>query len=186
MTEGGNNYTGEPGIPEIIKDLADYLKKIVDENDESKYLEAILLNYSFIENILKYTLFLKITSDYALEQSTAGKEPDANTEKYGDQMKLFCKRISFYQAQNIALAKGIIDVDLFERIDKIRTNRNDTVHQIWLYSRRKNARDMRTELDAAIDVTIDLGMISTDLIKKIGIPEICEIDFFFPFRGKKK
>jgi len=186
MTDVNTVYDGEPGIPEIITDIANELKRIVDENDQDKYLEAIVLNYSFIENILKYTIFLKITYNHACDQTRKGKESDENAGKFGDQMKTFCKKIPFFQAQNIALAHGVIDIPLSEKINKIRSDRNDTVHQFWLYSRRKKAMEMRTELDASIDVMIELAMISTDLIKEIGIPEICEIDFFFPSKRKGK
>lgn len=186
MTKVGPVYTGEPGIPEIITDMANDLITILDENIESKYLESIVLNYSFIENILKYTVFLKITYDFARDQVDKKKEPDENSGKFGDHMKSFCQGMSFYQAQNIALAEGLIDLPLCKKINKIRSDRNNTVHQFWLYSRRKNSKDMRTELNATIDVTIELAMISTNLIKEIGIPEICNIDFFFPLQKKRK
>ncbi|MFA4862043.1 hypothetical protein [Methanoregula sp.] len=183
----GEKYEGVLGIPEIIKEMAEDLLQIWNEENESRYLEAILLNYSFIENILKYSLFLKITSDYARDQATTKKKnfDDETHGQFGDRMKSFCSNMTFYQAQNISLAKGLIELPLYEKIDKIRSGRNNIVHELWLYNQRNDAKKMKIELNSAIEVTIDLAETSLNLVKEINIPQLLEIEFFFPRRKEK-
>lgn len=48
---------------EIVNEIGEDIDSILDERKTEQYLEGIVLTYSFIENILKYTVFLKRSWD---------------------------------------------------------------------------------------------------------------------------
>lgn len=73
------------------------------------------------------------------------------------EIRQFCKKLNFYSATRIALAIGRIDYKLYKRVDNIRDERNDLIHQLWIFRHRNNRAVMRKKLEKLALVTSDLG-----------------------------
>jgi len=73
------------------------------------------------------------------------------------EIRQFCKKLNFYSATRTALAIGRIDYKLYKRVDNIRDERNDLIHQLWIFRHRNNRAVMRKKLEKLALVTSDLG-----------------------------
>ena len=87
----------------------------------------------------------------------------------------FCKSLTFFNAQQLALSIAVIDFKLFQRIDEIRAERNKIVHLFWLYEHRGNRLVMRKKLEKLARVANDLVGILNKLTRKIGVDDVYEI-----------
>jgi hypothetical protein len=84
----------------------------------------------------------------------------------------FCEGLSFYQAANLAFASDLIKHDLYSRLDSIRGQRNNVIHQLWLYEHRNDTQVLRTELEKLAKISSELVVIFNRLSKKFGFEEI--------------
>jgi len=153
-------------IMEAINDIADEINTILDHCREEQYLYGVILLYSFIEDLLKWLLFVKLLWDKSIRFL-----PDEEIER----LQQYCKGLSFYNAQQITFAVGVVDWGLFSRIDTIRSERNDFVHQFWLHAHREDPSALRRKLESLAAVANDLVGIFNDLTENIGVNEVFEI-----------
>lgn len=152
-------------IAEAINAVADEVNQILDEKIRERYFEAILLVHSLIENLLKWLVFVKLL--WKLDRVLSDVEINAHRE--------YCRRLSFYNAQQLAFSTGLINWDLFQRIDAVRKERNDVVHQLWLYAHRNDSRILRKKLEKVTRVGDDLLTVFNSLTEEVGLDEIYKL-----------
>jgi len=160
-------------ITQAINDIAEEINSVLNNRNKEKYFQGIILLYSFIENILKWLVFVKILWEKADKELP---EEEVNS------LQSFCKKLSFYNALNIALSIDLIDFRLYKRINAIREERNNVIHQFWIYRQRNNLLVLRKKLEKLARVSNQLVGIFNQLTQEIGIEEIYEI---FLYRATK-
>ncbi len=153
-------------IREIINEIADEINAILNDCRKEKYFDGIILLYSFIENLLKWLVFVKL-----LWVKSVRVLPDKEIEA----VQQYCRRLSFYDAQQIALSIDVIDWKLFGRINAIREERNNVVHQFWLYAHRGNRLILRKKLEKLAGVANEIVESFNTLTHEIGVDETYEI-----------
>ena len=116
-------------ITQVINEIAEEINSVLNSCNKEKYFEEIVLLYSFIENLLKWLVFVKI-----LWRKT-GEEL---TREEVNKLESFCKRLNFYNALNVAYSIDLIDSNLYRGIDAVREERNDVIHQFYIYTHRNN------------------------------------------------
>jgi hypothetical protein len=90
-------------------------------------------------------------------------------------MRQFCKGMNFYTVSQVALSVRLINLKLYERIDDLRCERNDIIHQFWLYSHRNNGLVLRKKLEKLANTSNMLVNIFNSLTKDIGLEEVYEL-----------
>jgi hypothetical protein len=156
-------------LADTINEIGEEVDLVLERRKREKYFEAIVLLYSLIENLLKWAVFMEITWDKTQRQPER-LFPQAEFDKLGS----FCRRLSFYDALNVALAINLVDFNLCRKIDKVREERNDVVHQLWIYTHRRNPRMLRKKLERLRDVSYQLARTVNKLTDEIGFSEILE------------
>lgn len=155
-----------------INKLIDEVNNCLDNNEETKYFQNLALLYSFQENILKWLVFIKICWDKSDPKLKGGGEVEV--EEF-NKIKNFCSQLSYYQAQNLALSFNVIDLNLYKKIDTVRHQRNNILHDLWLYEHRNNYEELRKELEMLASISNDLMQVFNDLSEEIGVEDIYEM-----------
>jgi len=153
-------------ITQPINEIAEEINSVLNSRKKEEYFEKIILRYSFIENLLKWLVFVK-----ALWKKADKELPQEEVDK----LRSFCKKLNFYNALNIALSIDLVDLNLYKRIDAIRQERNDMIHQFWIYSQRNNLLVLRKKLEKLAEVANQLVGIFNQLTKEVGVEEVYEI-----------
>ena len=153
-------------ITEAINSIGDEVNSVLNNRQKEKYFDGVVLLYSFIENVLKWLIFVQL-----LWSKSGRVVPD----KEMTELQRFCKSLNFYQAQHIALSLDVIDWKLFQRIDAIRQERNDVIHQFWLYVHRGNNLVLRKKLEKLAGVASQLVENTKKLTREIGVDEVYKI-----------
>jgi hypothetical protein len=153
-------------ITEVINEIADDINSILSDCEKERYFECIVLLYSFIENLLKWLVFIKLLwekSDKVL------KEEEVKI------IRLLAKDLRFYDVLRISYGIKLIDLKLFKRLDEIRKERNNVVHQFWLYTHRKDRRVLRKKLEKLALTASSLIGIFNELTEEVGIDEVYQV-----------
>jgi hypothetical protein len=100
-----------------------------------------------------------------------------------DTLKEFCNQQDFHSALNLALATDLIKYPLFRRIDMIRRERNDMVHQFYLVTHRRNPRVLRAKLERLVRIADDLFVVFNSLVEATGADDSYDI---FKVRRRKQ
>ncbi|TKJ40897.1 hypothetical protein CEE36_09135 [candidate division TA06 bacterium B3_TA06] len=153
-------------MPQAINEVADEINRTLNERKKDKYFQSIILMYSFIENLLKWLVFVKIMWMKA-DKELSGKEMK--------ELEKFCKHLRFYDALEAGLMIDLVDFNLYKRINDVRKERNDVLHQFWIYRHRDNLSVLRKKLEKLARVSNTLVGIFDDLTQEIGIEEVYEI-----------
>jgi hypothetical protein len=154
-----------PNVAKAINDIRDEVNAVLDERRKDQYFASIVLVYSFIENILRWFVFVKLV----WEAGRVMKAREYNT------MRKYCKSLTFYSALQQAFALGLIDWPLFRRLESIRQERNDVVHQFWLYIHRGNNLVIRKKLEKLARAASDLVVAVNRLVSEISMDEVYEL-----------
>lgn len=152
----------EVNIANTINEIAAEVNSVLNNREKDKYFQEIVLLYSFIENLLKWLVWMKSMWE--------------RDEPFGvdvmSKMRTFYRGVSFYEALNIAFSINLIDLKLFEKIDTIRKERNNVIHQLWIYGERNRLLLLRKRLERLARVANDLVGISNELINEIGVDNV--------------
>lgn len=151
---------------DITGEIAEETNSILNERCTERYFEQIVLLYSFIENLLKWLVYIKILWDKA--------EKGSIVRQLG-KVRKFCKRLTFINALNMAYSINLIDFKLYEKLDSIREERNDIVHQLWIYTHRDNRLVLRKKLEKLARATNELVEIFDKLTDEIGVDEVYDM-----------
>jgi hypothetical protein len=161
-------------LTNAVERVEEDIRKILSKRQSSRYFEGIVLMYSLVENILKWLVFAKILwnkSDHTM--------PHGETES----LRQFCNQLDFYSALNLSLISDLIKYPLFRQIDIIRKERNDLLHQYYLFLHRRNARVLRAKLERIVSVADELFVVFNDLVTETGAD--ASYEFFNVRRGKQ-
>lgn len=159
---------GHVDIRDVINETAEEVNAVLNGRIEEKYFDHIVLLYSFIENLLKWLIYVKVH----WEKSKLVKEM---SKKEFDRIEQFCRDLRFYNSLQIALLIDLVDFDLYQRIDKVRRDRNDIIHQLWMYAHRSDPSELRKHLEILARVANELVSICNRLTREIGMEEIWEM-----------
>ena len=161
-------------ITNAINRVGDEVNSILNKRRSTRYFEAIVVIYSLVENVLKWLVYLKIVWDKC-DRVLPDDELNA--------LRQFCNQQDFYSAQNLALVTGLIDGKLFKQIDKVRRERNDILHQCYLFTHRKNRRTLRAKLEKLARVADRLIGTINKLVEETGADD--SYDIFMVRRGRQ-
>jgi len=151
-------------IVKVVNEIVGEVGLVMVRDDEAKYFEEIMLLYSLIEHLLKWAVFTKISDDRRGDKEL--------TKKDLDDLRYFCTQMRFYDALNIALFVELIDLNLYKEINKVREERTDVTHQLWIYEHRRNPVELRKTLEMLAEVVGKLIEVSMSLSIEIGGKEI--------------
>jgi len=166
---------GHVDIRDVINKTAEEVNAVLDGRIEEKYFDNIVLLYSFIENLLKWSIYVRIH----WEKSKLVKEM---SKKEFDRVEQFCRNLHFYNSLQIALLIDLVDFDLYQRIDKVRCDRNDIIHQLWMYAHRSDLKELRTHLENLAGVANELVGLCNRLTQEIGVDEVWQMALSKPRR----
>jgi uncharacterized coiled-coil DUF342 family protein len=77
--------------------------------------------------------------------------------------------------RRLALALGRIDYKLYKRVDGVREERNDVIHQLWVYQHRQNRAIIRKKLEKLAHVANDLVGACNKIRKEVRTDQIWKI-----------
>jgi hypothetical protein len=149
-----------------LSEIADFINDVLDNRKKEEYFHGIVLLYSLIENLLKWLVCMKVLWDKA-QKALHPDEVKAIRE--------FSKRMTYYTALEVALSVNLIDLKLYKRLNQIRIERNDLIHQFWLYSHRDNRLVLRKKLEKLANSANALIGVFNSLTKDIGLDEIYQL-----------
>jgi len=153
-------------IVQTVNDIGEEVDSVLELRNKGKYFEEIVLLYSLIENLLKWSVFMKIIWG----KSDRQLHPDEV-----DKLRSFCRRLDFRTALNTGLSLDLIDLSLYKRMNRIRKERNDVIHQLWIYDNRRNWVILRRTLERLARVAREMAKVTNHLTDEIGIEEIYKI-----------
>lgn len=159
-----NNSDENVDTRDVINKVANEVNTVLNQRTEERYFDKIVLLYSFIENILKWLVYIKVH----WEKASVVREM---SDKEFDSIERFCKNLSFYNSLQIALLIDLVDFDLYQKIDEVRHHRNDMIHQLWMYRHRSDPVELRIRLENLAGVADKLIGISKKLTREIGVDE---------------
>src|SRR4030067_872433 len=152
-------------IIEGINSVGEEIDTILAERRKEKYFDSIILLYSFIEYFIKWLVFIKLLwNAYRLLN-----------EREFETIRRYVKSLNLYNALHLAMSLGAIDWKLFQRLDSIRDERNDFVHQLWLYAHRGKNLILRKKLEKLANAARDLVATIEKFMTDIGVDEAYEI-----------
>jgi len=154
-------------ISDLINDIADEINEVLSQAQRQRYFHCIVLLYSFIENLLKWLVFVKILWIKSAKEVMAKKE--------ARDVRRFCRRLNFYNCLRIALGTDLISYPLYRKLDRVREERNDVVHQLWIYKHRRSNLVMRKKLEKIARTSSDLVGVFNALTREIGVDEVYEL-----------
>jgi len=144
----------------LIERVADEVNTVLNKRKKERYFDNIVLLYSFIENLLKWLIYVKVLWEKCdRTELISGKEVGS--------IESFCEDLSFYNSIQIALLIDLVSLKLYRRIDRIRIDRNKFVHQLCIYTIRDDIRESRRKLEDLADVVNELVGICNKLSKEI-------------------
>jgi hypothetical protein len=151
-----------------IAGLADEINTILDTNQESRYFEAIAVIHSFLEDMLRWLIFTKII------WTRSGEDKSLMAPGEVEELRGYCNRLNFYSLLHMGLAVELLDFASFKTLDKIRSERNELVHQYWAYTHKGDRQVFRQKLE-------ELAAAASDLVNRFNLltEEIGEIDDAF-------
>lgn len=164
--------TKEFNIVQIVNGIGEEVDLVLENRNEEKYFENIMLLYSLIENLLKWLIFIKTIWE------RTGKSIDPSKKEYleaWDKLEGFCKNLSFHSALNTGLALDAVDFTLYKKLDRVRKERNNIAHQLWVFDQRQNKSALRKRLERLATVAKQLCKITSQLTNEIGVEEICTV-----------
>jgi hypothetical protein len=173
-----------PDFASILLKRRSEVKGFIENNEESKFYESIIIQYSLIESTLKYMVFLQMALNLGLLHLRM-KTSQEDFHFKMDELKLYCQNLSFYQAQHLALYSNVINEELYKEIDKIRIERNDWIHQCWLLQLTSTPDKLKKDLTTVNHTFWKVTMAFGDLVKDLKRPWIFDLNVFFS-KGKTK
>jgi hypothetical protein len=111
-------------IIDMINEVTDDINNVLGKRRVEEYFTSIVLLYSFIENILVWLVYAKLLWDRA-ERGLS--------KKHVLIIRNYCNQLSFHSALQLAFAVRLFDSRIFQRVSKVKEERNRMLHQLWLY-----------------------------------------------------
>ena len=173
-------------IIDTVNQIGSEISDVLRNNKASLYFQEISLLCSLTENLLKYLVTTKdcwnavcVRVDKAIEQEKRTKKKCKDTDLDVDfrLIRKLSKDLDFYNAINRAYSLGLISNDLKIKLHKFRKERNDLLHELYLFERRNDVVYMRNKLFEYESIAMELVPVFENLIfEEIGVdtPEVLE------------
>lgn len=155
-------------VEEAINEIVDEVEQVLSECRTDEYFESLLLLYSLLENTLKWMVFVQLLWNQAGERSAVDQDQV-------DELSDYAGRLRFSDAIDTAHAVGAIDIDLKGRLNAIREERNDILHEFWLYEHRGDGRVLRQKLEKVARATHDLLNSIEHMAQSVGARKIFKV-----------
>jgi hypothetical protein len=149
------------------------VEDILRRRQVARYFEGIILMYSLIENVLKWLVYLKVVWSKC-DSTISASELET--------LKEFCNNQGLYSTLNLAFATGLISHTLFRGINRMRSERNDIVHQLYLFTHRRNHRVLRAKLEKLMVLADGVFAVFNRLVEDTGMDD--SYDVFIVRRGR--
>lgn len=163
-------------IIDVVNQIGEEVEKSLKENATNEFFKLTLLLYSLTENLLKYLVATQICWDESCKQVDKEDEGKVYTPDF-IKIRETAKDYSFSVAIDKAKSLGLISEDLASRLHELRKERNDLIHELYLFQKRNDAEFMRKNLIKAEKIMMELVEIFEFLIyEEIGVdePEVLE------------
>lgn len=165
-------------IINTVNTIGNEVRKTLQLNNSALYFQETSLLYSLAENLLKYLVATKKCWDAncqlvdELDAKKAKGELVADEDYYFDIEKIRnqVKKIRFVDAINDAHSLGLISTELKKTLDCFRQERNNLIHELYLFEERNNKELMKQRLTNAEAIVSELVPVFECLIfKEIGV-----------------
>jgi hypothetical protein len=163
-------------IIEVVNQIGDEVEQSLTNNDINEFFKQTILLLSLTENLLKYLVATKICWDESCIQSEKSDKGEEYSVDFGE-IRDKAKDYSFNVTIDRARALGLISEDLKNRLHELRKERNDLIHELYLFQERNDAEFMRENLIRVKGIVMELTAIFEELIyEEIGVdePEVLE------------
>lgn len=154
-----------------INGVANEINSILNKKQKSRYFEGIAILHSFIEDIVKWLVFTQTV------WNKSQKEKSISTAEL-KKLKKYCNQLNFNSLLNVGLSIDLLEFPLFQRLDAMRGERNQIVHQYWLYTHKGKRYILRKKLEKLVGLANSLvGKLNqlveeTDMDESYGLFEI--------------
>ena len=161
----------KPNTSALINTIVDEVISVLNERQKERYFDSVILLYSLIENLMKWIVY----SDILWKKYRRKKRVTQNVRREQREIHQFVKRLGFYETVRIALVSGLIDYKLYKKVEGIRTERNNVVHQLWIYQHRHNRAVIRKKLEKLILVTGEIMYVSIATERRIKVDAVWDL-----------
>lgn len=173
-------------IIDIVNQIGSEVSDVLENNKTSLYFQEISLLCSLTENLLKYLVATKdcwdavcnrVDKTIEQEKKTKRKCKDTDLDVDFRLIRKLSKDLDFYSAINRACSLGLISNDLKIKLHKFRKDRNDLLHELYLFEKRNDTVYMRNRLLECENIVMELVPVFENLIfEEIGVdtPEVLE------------
>jgi hypothetical protein len=163
--KGSKEQKGDFDIVKTVNEIGREVGEILESSREEKYFEEIMLLYSLIENLLKWLIFVEIC------RGKNWGEDELNKKDIGN-LRHFCGQLRFYDALNVGLSIHLISVELYGEMEKVRKERSDVTHQLWIYQHRREPIKLRKDLEMLVGVAKKLAGVTERIINEVDTYEV--------------
>lgn len=152
-------------IIDVTNEIGQEVDLTLKNNNSDKYYQDTILLYSLVENMLKYLISQKecwnenskkVDAAIAKEKETGITVSDSELEVDFGAIRDKAFDLTFNNAINKARSLKIITEELKDKLHAIRLNRNNIIHQLYLFKNRNDSEIMRAELESVASVMTEL------------------------------
>lgn len=160
-------------IIDVTNRIGEEVTATLENSSSELYYQETVLLFSLVENLLK---FLVATKDCWDETSTKVDKAEIKEKRTGktvldeelqvdfENLRNKAKDLNFNNAINRACSLKLITDEQKEKLHTFRNERNDLVHQLYLFDNRNNPTIMRIKLLEAETITKELIDVFEDLL----------------------
>ncbi len=146
-----------------INEVAEEIDGILNKKQKERYFEGIVVLYSFLEDTLKWLVFIQILWNKSEKEKISHGE-------YKN-LKDYCNQSNFFSLLNLGLFVDLLDYDLHKKLNDVRRERNQLIHQYWLYAYKGKRAILRKKLEKLARISSKLVEKLNELVEDTGIDE---------------
>lgn len=160
-------------IVQLINEAGIDVATTLDNKVVDRYFQETVLLYSLTENLLKFLIATKelwdencrnVDAAIEKEKETGKPVPEEELEQDFDKVRKKAKRLTFNDAINKAFDLGLINEATKDKLHDMRAERNTLVHLLYSYKDKNNQVIMRTKLEEAERIVMQLLPVFTSLL----------------------
>ena len=165
-------------IIEVTNQIGAEVRETLKTRNSCLYFQETYLLYSLAENILKYLVATKKCWDVncnlvdELDAKRIKGEVISDDEYYfdGEKIRNQIKKLRFVDAINEAFLLVLISHEMKDKLETFRKERNNLIHELYLFEERNNMEFMKKRLEDAESIVSELIPVFEHLIfEEIGV-----------------
>ena len=162
-----------PNIIDVTHRIGVEVTATLENSSSDLYYQETVLLYSLVENLLKFLVATKDCWDETCrkvdkavikEKKTGKTVPDEELKVDFEVLRSNAKELNFNNTINRACSLKLITEEQKKKLHTFRDERNNLVHQLYLFDNRNNPTIMRGKLLEAEAITKELIDIFEDLL----------------------